>query len=98
MDVTEQIVNVLHRIDGVYEVAAGDIAKAEYCLMPVVFCEHQLEAMVNRATGHQHAINIVEEAPVEVAPAPTEEAPVAAPTPNPLAQAVSSLKKAGQQG
>jgi len=68
MDVTEQIVNVLHRLDGVYEVAAGDITKAEYCLMPVTFAEHQLAAMINRATGHQHTINIVEEAPVEAAP------------------------------
>ncbi len=96
MVITDQIVNVLHRIDGVYEVAAGDLAKAEYCLMPLTFAEHQLEAMTNRATGHQHELNIVEEAPAPEEDAPAPVAPVEAPVANPLAQAVASLK--GKQG
>ncbi len=56
-----KLLNVLLRLDGVYEISANQQTDADYCLIPLEFQADELPAMTNRASGHGYALNIVEE-------------------------------------
>ncbi len=69
------VLNVVHRLDGLYEVAVGDHVLADVCLVAHEFEAHMLPAMMARAGYQGHTLNIVEEAATPGAPAPDAAAP-----------------------